>query len=267
MTEKEFHRMRPQDLVQLLLAQGAEVASLHEDLEKKIEKLGLLQAENDALKVKLDESDAGIELIKKELDESDAYIRELEEEMAALRADQWIEIEETGSLIEAAKEIMGIFEAAQKEAERYLSGELPPDCESLPKRPEHKPLSRKKKRAAKPAPIKAEGSMPAVELEKEEAKPLKSDRKTTDKEKETHEEAKLQQPKTKEEEPWPDEMPSGQQSQEAAQDLWPDEAALADWPAAGAHTAETDGARQKGLFRSLRWGKNRHKKEKPGGGS
>ena len=249
MTEKEFHRMRPQDLVQLLLAQGAEVASLHEDLEKKIEKLGLLQAENDALKVKLDESDAGIELIKKELDESDAYIRELEEEMAALQADQW---EETGSLIEAAKEIMGIFEAAQKEAERYLSGELPPDCESLPKRPEHKPLSRKKKRAAKPAPIKAEGSMPAVELEKEEAKPLKSDRKTTDKEKETHEEAKLQQPKTKEEEPWPDEMPSGQQSQEAAQDLWP---------------AETDGARQKGLFRSLRWGKNRHKKEKPGGGS
>lgn len=295
MTEKEVHKMRVQDLVQLLLSQGIEAVKLQEDLNKKLEKLEMLRADNDVLKVKLDESDAHIEELKKGLDESDAYIRELEEEMASLQADQWIELAETGSIVEAAQEITEIFRAAQREAELYLSGELQVMDEIQPARPASQPPSKRKKRPKrKPALNTAEGTETpegalGADLQKEESKSIKSDGETSDNREERLEEAKLQQLETGEENPesptaaasvdlaavpqddaadaaqdsWPDEMPPKEGGgQEQPQDLWPDEVALAEGPINGGQETEPDRGGRKGLFRSLRWGKNRQKKEK-----
>ena len=120
MTEKEFHKMKAQDLVKLLLAQGEEASKLQEELNQKIEALVSLQEYNESLKVKLDERDARTEELKKDLDESDACIRGLEAEIAELKANQWIELEEAGTLKDAARQIRRVFEEAQREAEQYL---------------------------------------------------------------------------------------------------------------------------------------------------
>ncbi len=298
MTEKEVHKMRVQDLVQLLLAQGIEVVKLQEDLDKKLEKLDILRADNDVLKVKLNESDAQIEELKKGLDESDAYIRELEEEMASLKTDQWIELAETGSIVEAAQEITEIFQAAQREADLYLSGELQVMEDIQPARPASQaPPKRKKRNRKKMVFHTVEGlngtevldlAENRINLEKEEAKPLKSDGKTSDKEEEKLEEVKLQQLETSNEnsespvaaasedsaagppkddaagasqEPWPDEVPpKNGEGQEQPQEPWPDEG-MAEGSADGAQP-DSDEGKKKGFFRSLKWGKSRQKKEK-----
>ena len=101
MTEKEFHKMKSQDLVQLLLAQGIDSVRLQETLEEKKLNLEQLRQTNDSLKERLNERDAATEQLKKDLDQSDARIRALEAEMESLQADQWIDLKEIGSLTDA----------------------------------------------------------------------------------------------------------------------------------------------------------------------
>ena len=135
MTEKEFRKLRPLDLIQLLLAQGNEVSQMQAELDRKNEKLALLREGNDILKAKLNDRDALVELLKVRLDKSDADIRELERKAEELYSDKWIDLDKMGSLTEAARELYKIFEVAQHEAEQCIqeaeqrNGELPQGLE------------------------------------------------------------------------------------------------------------------------------------------
>lgn len=138
MTEKEFHKLRRRDLLQLLVAQGkeniqlqsesdetkAELAQLQENyerLKKKLdEKDAGFQESNDRLKARLNEKDALIEKLKGRLDQKDARIRELREQMEEWLNSRRIELEEAGSIAEAALRLSGIFQVAQQAAEHYL---------------------------------------------------------------------------------------------------------------------------------------------------
>lgn len=120
MTEQEFRKLKQLDLIQILLTQGNEVTMQQGDLDRKNERLELLLEENDIIKAKLNDRDAMTEMIRQKLNESDERIRELEEELKELYADRKIELEEAGSLVQAALELNKIFEAAQKEAEQYI---------------------------------------------------------------------------------------------------------------------------------------------------
>lgn len=120
MTEKELHRLRRQDLLQLLLSQGKEALTLQTKLSNANSALIQTKAGYDRLKEKLDEKDALIEKLKGRLDAKDVRISELKAELEALRLSRKIQIEEAGSLAEAALRLNGIFETAQKAADQYL---------------------------------------------------------------------------------------------------------------------------------------------------
>ncbi len=120
MTEKELHRLRRQDLLQLLLSQGKEALALQTRLSNTSSALIQTKAGYDRLKEKLNEKDTLIEKLKSRLDAKDARIGELKREMDALRLGRKIQIEEAGSIAEAALRLNGIFEAAQKAADQYL---------------------------------------------------------------------------------------------------------------------------------------------------
>ena len=118
MTEKELHKLRKQDLLQLLLAQGREAAELQEQITKLSASLEETEAGNERLKAKLDEKDELIEKLKSRLDEKDARITKMREIMRAWRANR--QIEEAGSIAEAALKLNKVFEAAQKAADQYI---------------------------------------------------------------------------------------------------------------------------------------------------
>ena len=120
MTEKELRKMRPQDIIQLLIVQGNEAAQLQSEIDMKDRRLNLLKSSNEVLKAKLNDRDALTEFLKIRLDISDVRIRETEKKMAEARSEKWIEIEEAGSIVKAAKELETILKAAQKEANEYL---------------------------------------------------------------------------------------------------------------------------------------------------
>lgn len=98
MTEKELHKLRKQDLLQLLLAQGREAAELQEQITKLSASLEETEAGNERLKAKLDEKDELIEKLKSRLDEKDARITKMREIMKTWRANRQIELEEAGSI-------------------------------------------------------------------------------------------------------------------------------------------------------------------------
>ena len=110
MTEKELHKLRRQDLLELLLSQSKEVTDLQRkvrDLEHTVETVTL---NNDHLKEKLDDKDAQIEKLKGRLDDKDATI-------AQLRAGGLIHEENSDTPIARLEEI---FRVAQKAAEVYM---------------------------------------------------------------------------------------------------------------------------------------------------
>lgn len=120
MTEKELHKLRRQDLLQLLLSQGKEALALQAKLNHASSALIQTKADCDRLKEKLNEKDALIEKLKGRLDDKDVRIGKLKAELEALRLDRKIQIEEAGSLAEAVLKLNGIFETAQKAADQYL---------------------------------------------------------------------------------------------------------------------------------------------------
>lgn len=129
MTEKELHKLKPKDLVLLLLQQTSEIMQLYERVEQKHAELKTVTEENNNLKEALNESDAELEELKKKLDEIDFNIRSLTIEKDLMMKDQEIPMEETGSLINAARKLTEIFMTAQQEANRYLHGETVPPGE------------------------------------------------------------------------------------------------------------------------------------------
>ncbi len=138
MTEKEFHKLRRRDLLQLLVAQGKENIQLqaefdetkgelaqfqesYERLKAKLdEKDARFQESNERLKAKLNEKDALIEKLKGRLDQKDARIQQLREQMEEWLTSRRIELEDAGSIAEAALRLNGIFDVAQQAAEQYL---------------------------------------------------------------------------------------------------------------------------------------------------
>ena len=120
MIEKELHRLRRQDLLQLLLSQGKEALALQTKLNDTDSALIQTRADYDRLKEKLDEKDAVIEKLKGRLDAKDARISELKAEMEAFRSGREIQIKKAGSLAEAVLKLNGIFETAQKAADQYI---------------------------------------------------------------------------------------------------------------------------------------------------
>ncbi len=121
MTEKEFRKLRPLDLIQILLTQNNEEARIQEELDRQKEYLDGLRTHNENLKTLLNDKDALIETLKQDLNQSDNRIRDLREELKTLYADKRINLENIGSLTEVAKRVNQIFETAQREAEQCLA--------------------------------------------------------------------------------------------------------------------------------------------------
>ena len=92
MTEKEIHRLRKQDLLQLLLTQGKEAAALQEEIGRLSASLADAESSNERLR----------------------------EIMKVWRANRNIELEQAGSIAEAALRLNRVFETAQKAADQYL---------------------------------------------------------------------------------------------------------------------------------------------------
>jgi len=135
MTEKELRKLHRQDLLELLVEQSREASRLSAALDEKEQECREITENNERLKAKLDEKDAGlaqhtaasgeqleslkgkldekdaqIEKLKGRLDEKDAQIgklreqtdrreekiEKLEAEMEKLRAIKWKEMKESG---------------------------------------------------------------------------------------------------------------------------------------------------------------------------
>ena len=134
MTDKELHKLRRQDLLQLMLEQGKETLALQMEFneinaeyiqvkagyDRLKEKLDEKDAVIEKLKKRLDEKDAVIEKLKKRLNEKDAAIEELKKELETIRIERVIQLEETGPIAEAARQLKGVFKEAQKAADKYL---------------------------------------------------------------------------------------------------------------------------------------------------
>lgn len=135
MTEKELRKLHRQDLLELLVEQSREASRLSAALDEKEQECREITENNERLKAKLDEKDAGLaqhtaasgeqlESLKGKLDEKDAQmeklkgrldekdaqigklreqtdrreekIEKLEAEMEKLRAIKWKEMKESG---------------------------------------------------------------------------------------------------------------------------------------------------------------------------
>ncbi len=106
MTDKELHKLNRRELLQLMLDQGKETVELRQSLEET--------------RTQLDELQSNYERLKKRLDQKDLHIRQLTETLQTERTKREIELEEAGSIAEAALRLNGVFEAAQKAAEQYI---------------------------------------------------------------------------------------------------------------------------------------------------
>ena len=106
MTDKELHRLSRHDLLELMLASGREAEQLRErvaEMEAQIRQL-----ENT------------YERLRNRLDQKDAQIHQLRDLLQEERTKREIELEDAGSIAEAALRLNGVFEAAQKAAEQYV---------------------------------------------------------------------------------------------------------------------------------------------------
>ena len=120
MTEKELRKLKKQDYLQLLVAQGQEMAELQAQLSETTTEIDETQSANVRLKSKLDEKDELIEKLKDRLDEKDALIARLRQELDSHRESRRIELDAAGSIAMASLQLNGIFEAAQQAADQYL---------------------------------------------------------------------------------------------------------------------------------------------------
>lgn len=106
MTEKELHRLKRHDLLELLVEQGKENVQLKQRLAETEEEL--------------EDMKAWYEKIRNRLELKDKLIQDLQKTLEAEKEKRRIELEEAGSIAEAALRLSGIFETAQKAADLYL---------------------------------------------------------------------------------------------------------------------------------------------------
>ncbi len=106
MTDKALHKLSRKELLQMLLAQAREA-----------ERLSGLLAETEE---QLHELEDTYERLRDRLDNKDLQIRTLRETLEAERNKREIELQNAGSIAEAALRLNGVFEAAQQAADQYL---------------------------------------------------------------------------------------------------------------------------------------------------
>ena len=120
MTEKELHKLKRHEVLELLLVQVQEAEKLQRKLDQAKE---LLQEEVELcgrLKARLNSKDAQIHKLKGRLDGKDIQIEELKRKLEQLRLERLGELQNAGTIAEACLEVSGIFEAAQRAADLYL---------------------------------------------------------------------------------------------------------------------------------------------------
>ena len=77
MTEKDLHKLRKQDYLQLLVAQGQEMVELQAQLDETTAELEQVTETDERLKSKLNDKDAQIEKLKLKLNDKDAQMEKL----------------------------------------------------------------------------------------------------------------------------------------------------------------------------------------------
>ena len=136
MTEKQLHKLRRQDLLQLLVAQGKEAAQLQARLDEAAEELKDLQdtrtkfiermddkdAQIEKLTARLNEKDARIEKLIGRLNEKDARIGRLTAEIEQYRSGEILGFEGDPSIDEVGQKLNAVLRAAQKAVAQYLDG-------------------------------------------------------------------------------------------------------------------------------------------------
>ena len=95
MTDKEVHKLSRRELLQLLLAQVSETEELKQLLGEREQELTTLHD--------------NYERLRKRLDQKDATIHELRDTMRRERNARRIELQEAGSIAEAALRLNGIW--------------------------------------------------------------------------------------------------------------------------------------------------------------
>ena len=120
MTEKEFSKLRRRDLLELLLSQIQEDERLERKVSAMMSRITSQEKTLNRLKDKLNEKDAQLEKLKGRLDDKDREIGTLRETLEQERSSRRIDLDEAGSIAEAALKLSGIFEAAQDAADRYM---------------------------------------------------------------------------------------------------------------------------------------------------
>lgn len=106
MTDRELQKLGRRELLQLLLEQAKE----SERLRKQVAEL----------EEQLRQTEEGYERLRDRLDSKDAQIHELEDTLHAEREKRETDLENVGSIAEAALRLNGVFDAAQRAADYYL---------------------------------------------------------------------------------------------------------------------------------------------------
>ena len=175
MTEKELHKLKRQDFLQLLLTQGHDLEEMQARLDEANAELEQIQQTDERLKEKLNEKDELIEKLKSRLDQKDAAIRALRTRMVQERENKRIEVEEAGSIAKAALQLNGIFEAAQRAADQYLENVKQRYEEGVPLKKDASEFVEKPVAAPVPASVPeekpAEAPAPAPVPEEKPAEP------------------------------------------------------------------------------------------------
>ena len=155
MTDRELQKLGRRELLQLLLEQAKE----SERLRKQVGEL----------EEQLRQTEEGYERLRDRLDSKDAQLHELEDTLHAEREKRETDLENVGSIAEAALRLNGVFDAAQRAADYYLQSiqtlyPLPEGVELPPPPPvwEAAPAQTAPAQAApvQPAPAQAASSQP-----------------------------------------------------------------------------------------------------------
>lgn len=136
MTDKELRKLSRQDLLQLLIAQGREAASIEEQLKEAKYNEQRQFDSNERLRDRIADREETIEHLKEKLtgkdeklNEKDREIAELKDQIAMLKANGFSTDgsgmidgnRPLGSIAEAALALNDVFAAAQKAADMYLA--------------------------------------------------------------------------------------------------------------------------------------------------
>lgn len=113
MADRELKKLRRRELLQMLLVQC-------EETEKYTKEAKELRAELDDLTERYERLIGKLNIKDERLNQKDAKIAELKDTIEEMKASREIELEEAGSIAEAALRLNGVFEAAQRAAEQYL---------------------------------------------------------------------------------------------------------------------------------------------------